>query len=68
MNAAIELLNSYIGIFFPALKVYFIVSKFTIIYKIYIYKLLFKVLYVKHGLYISKNMQFEYSTPNNSCK
>lgn len=70
MYAAINLLNLYIGInIFPTLKMYFIVSRFLIIiYKMYIYKLLFKVLCIKHDLHISKNMQIRYSTPNNSCK
>lgn len=70
MYAAVNLLNLYIGInIFPTLKMYFIVFRFLIIIcKMYIYKLLFKILCVKHDLYIRRNMQLVYSTPNNSCK
>ena len=73
MYAAINLLNSYTGInilscfksIFCCFKIYYIREIYICVY---IYKLLLKVLYVKHVLHVIRNMQFEFSTPNNTCK
>ena len=69
MYAAINLLSSYTGInILSCFKSIFCCFKIYYIRYIYIYELLLKALYVKHILHVIRNMQFEFSTPNNTCK